>query len=80
VQVELNGPLRSGAGGAASVDIEAANIRELLERLVERFPDMQAHLDQGIAVAINGEIFRDDWTRSIPPGAEVVLLPRIVGG
>lgn len=80
MQVELNGPLRAGAGGAAAVEIEADNIRELLERLVERFPGMQAHLDQGIAVAIDGEIFRDDWTRSIPPDAEVVLLPRIVGG
>ncbi len=80
VQVDLTGPLRASAGDAASIEIEAATIRELLERLVDRFPAMQNQLDQGIAVAINGEIFRDDWTRTIPPDAEVVLLPRIAGG
>lgn len=80
MQVELNGSLRDGAGGVASIDIEAETIRDLLERLVARYPDMQAHLDKGIAVAINGEVYRDDWTVKIPKEAEVVLLPRIAGG
>ena len=80
VQVSLNGALRSGAGGADSVDIEAATIRELLTKLVERYPDMQDHLDRGIAVAIDGVIYRDDWTQKIPRGAEVFLMPRIEGG
>ena len=80
MRVELSGPLRASAGDAAAIDIEAATIRELLERLVDRFPAMQDQLEQGIAVAINGQIFRDDWTQAIPPDAEVVLLPRIVGG
>lgn len=80
MQVSLNGSLRSGAGGASTLEIEANTIRELLERLVDRHPDMQEHLDQGIAVAINGEVYRDDWTVKIPSDAEVVLLPRIQGG
>ena len=33
-----------------------------------------------IAVAINGEIFRDGWNQPIPEDAEVFLLPRIQGG
>ena len=78
--VSLNGALRSGAGGAASIDIEAATIRELLTKLIERFPDMAAPLDQGIAVAIDGVVYRDDWTQPIPENAEVVLMPRIAGG
>lgn len=80
MRVELNGSLRDGAGGAAGLDIEAETIAELLERLVERYPDMQRHLDNGIAVAIDGEVYRDDWTVAIPRDAEVVLLPRIAGG
>lgn len=80
MQVSLSGKLRSGAGGASTIDIEASTIRELLTRLVERYPGMQVHLDEGIAVAINGDIYRDDWTQVIPAGADVVLIPRIKGG
>ena len=80
MRVSLTGVLRSGAGGAASVDIEAATIRELLTRLVERYPDMSGALDQGIAVAIDGVVYRDDWTQPIPENAEVFLMPRIAGG
>ena len=76
----MSGPLRDAVGGAASIDVEAATIRELLNRLVDRHPRLEALLDAGIAVAINGEIFRDNWSEPIPAGAEVVLMPRIQGG
>tara|TARA_B100000676_G_C17844335_1_gene714687 strand:+ start:332 stop:574 length:243 start_codon:yes stop_codon:yes gene_type:complete len=80
VEVSLTGPLRSAAGEAAAVEIEAATIRELLKKLVERYPEMDQHLDQGIAVSVDGTIYRDDGDIPIPPGVEVVLLPRIQGG
>jgi molybdopterin converting factor small subunit len=80
VHVAVSGPLRDAVGGAASIDIEAATIRELMHKLVERYPRIERHLEAGIAVAINGEIFRDRWGEAIPPGAEVVLMPRIQGG
>ena len=80
VRVDLNGALRSGAGGAASIEIEAATIKELFQKLLERYPGMQDHFDRGIAVAIDGVIFRDDYTQKIPPGSEVFLMPRIDGG
>lgn len=80
VQVNLNGALRSSAGEAASINIEAATIRELLTKLVERYPQMSEHVDRGIAVAINGVIYRDDWAQPIPENAEVFLMPRIAGG
>ena len=80
MQVGLSGPLRPAAGGAEHIDIEAATIRELLNRLVDRFPAMAQHLDQGIAVAIDGTIYRDDGDVKIPAGSEVFLLPRIAGG
>ena len=35
---------------------------------------------RGVAVAIDGQIYRDDWFRPIPPGSEVVILPRMAGG
>jgi len=80
VEVNLSGPLRSAAGEAASIEIEAGTIRELLRKLVEQYPAMDQHLDQGIAVSIDGTMYRDDRDIRIPPNAEVVLLPRIQGG
>ena len=37
-------------------------------------------VDDGIAISVNGQIFRDSWSEKIPKGAEVFLLPRIQGG
>lgn len=78
--VRVNGNIRSALGGAESVEVTAATIHELLTRLVDRYPALERELDAGIAVAINGEIYRDDWDVTIPEGAEVFLLPRIPGG
>ena len=80
MRVAVSGPLRDAVGGAATVEIEAATIRELLRKLTERYPRIERHLEAGIAVAVDGEIFRDRWSEPIPPGAEVVLMPRIPGG
>ena len=80
VEVQLSASLREFAGGAASVAVEATTVRELLRKLIERFPRMQRRIDEGVAVSINGEIYRDDRNQQIPEGAEVFVLPRIPGG
>ena len=80
LEVSLSGSLRDAADGAASVSVEAATIRELLRKMVERYPRMQSRVDEGVAVSINGQIYRDNWGEPIPEGAEVFLLPRIQGG
>jgi molybdopterin synthase sulfur carrier subunit len=80
IEVQLSASLREFVGGAASVAVEASTVRELLRKLVERYPRMQKRFDEGVAVSINGEIFRDDRSGTIPDGAEVYLLPRIPGG
>ncbi len=60
--------------------MDAGTIRELLRKLVERYPRMQSRVDDGVAVSINGEIYRDNWGEPIPEGAEIFVLPRIQGG
>ncbi len=80
MQVAVTGLLRAAVNGAASISVEAATIRELLNKLVDRYPKFEALLDSDVAVAINGEIFRDNWSEPIPRDAEVVLMPRIQGG
>jgi molybdopterin converting factor small subunit len=80
LKVGFTGSLMSSVNGQAQVDVEAGTIRELLSRLVQRYPDLAEHVDQGIAVALDGEIYRDDWSKPIPDGSAVFLLPRIQGG
>ena len=80
MQVSLSGALRTAADGRASVEVEARTIRELITKLVVQFPDLAEEVDNGIAVAIDGVIYRDDWTQRIPENAEVFLMPRIAGG
>ncbi len=80
LKVSLTGSLRAAAGGKDAVELEANTIRELLAKLLDRYPGMQTQMDAGIAVAINGEIYRDNWGAKIPVDSEVFLLPRIQGG
>ena len=80
LHVRLGGPLMSQAGGATGFDIEAANIRELLDRLGEMYPELRPMLDRGVTVAVNGTVFRAAFLTPIPPGSEVYLLPALVGG
>lgn len=79
-EVHLWGALRPSAGGASSVQVNARTIRELFRKLEEEYPGMAPHIARGVAVSINGKIYRDTWEQELPEGAEIYLLPRIQGG
>lgn len=78
--VSVFGSLRSATDGAAEVEIEAKNLRELLDGLAEHYPGMRPQLKRGVTVAIDGKNYNDSWFQPIEPESEVVILPRIVGG
>jgi molybdopterin converting factor small subunit len=78
--VTLFASLRQYTGGVTTVDLEAATIRQLFQRLAERFPDLAPHLQDGLAVAIDGQIYQDALFQPIPASAEVHILPQIAGG
>jgi sulfur-carrier protein len=80
LNIHLWGALRPYAGGALVVSVEAATIRELFRILIDKHPGMEPHIKRGVAVSINGQIFRDEWETPLPRGAEIYLLPRIPGG
>jgi len=80
VQVTLWGSLGKAAGGKNKVDVEAKDIRELFRKLAEQYPGLEPDIERGIAVAIDGVIYRDTWSKELPQGAEIFLLPRLVGG
>jgi sulfur-carrier protein len=79
-RVVLTRGLTQYTGGEREIELDAANIRQLLRALGERYPDLQPHLADGVAIAIDGEIFQDAWLEPIPPGSEVHVIPQIVGG
>ena len=80
MEVQLSGILSSAAGGITSVEVTGTTVGELLTCLEQRYPAMGPLIEQGIAVAVNGEIYRDRRDQPIPLDAEVYLLPRLAGG
>ena len=80
VEVILWGSLGAAAGGKEKLDIEARDIRELFGKLAEQYPGLGPFIDRGIAVSIDGVIYRDTWSKKLPKDAEIFLLPRLAGG
>ena len=80
VEVTLWGSLAAAAEGNSKVEIEAKDIRELFKRLSERFPGLEPLMERGVAVAIDGTIYRDTWSKKLPASGEIYLLPRLTGG
>jgi molybdopterin converting factor small subunit len=80
VRVMLGGSLKTAAGGTSEFDLEAGDIRELLTRLGELCPELKPRLDKGVAVSIDGRIYRNAWFEPVPPESEVFILPRMSGG
>ena len=80
VQVNLWGSLKAAVGGVDHVDVEAANIRQLLTRLSEDYPGLAPVIEEGVSVSIDGELHQDAWLVPISPDNEVFVLPRMEGG
>jgi len=80
VQVTLSGVVQKAAGGVSELELEAKNIRQLLVALERACPELKPQLDKGVAVSIDGTIYRDNWFQPIPEGAEVYIIPRLAGG
>jgi len=80
MQVSLSSTFQLTDGPGSTVEVQAETIAEMMASLTDRYPSFQQLLDRGVAVSIDGQIFRDDWTQPISSGAEVFLIPRIEGG
>ncbi len=79
-RVTLVGNLRQYTGGVSELDIEASSIRQLFARLGELHPELAPHLEDGLAVAIDGQIYQDTLIQPIEPDSDVHILPQIAGG
>ena len=80
-RVVLVGNLAQLTGGVAEFDLAATSVKHLFELLAERPPGHLApHLAEGVAVAIDGQIYQDTLLEPIGPDSEVFLIPQIAGG
>jgi molybdopterin converting factor small subunit len=80
VRVTFISSFRPAFDGADFVEIRAETLRQLLRALVKKYPRLQKLIDEGIALAVDGEIYRDNLDIEIPEKSEVYLMPRIQGG
>ena len=79
-RVVLIGNLAQLTGGVVEFDLSATSVKQLFEQLAEIHPAIKPHLEDGIAVAIDGQIYQDALLEPIGPTSEVYLLPAIAGG
>ena len=79
-RVVLVGNLAQVTGGVAEFQLPATSVKQLFRQLTELHPAIAPHLEEGVAVAIDGQIYQDALFHPIEPDSEVFLLPQIAGG
>jgi hypothetical protein len=67
-------------GRVAEFNLPATSVKHLLQQLADLHPALGPHLDEGVAVAIDGTIYQDALLEPLGPDSEVFILPQIAGG
>ena len=79
-RVVLVGNLAQLTGGVAEFDLSATSVQQLFRQLTDLHPALGRHLADGVAVAIDGQIYQDALLEPIRADSEVFVLPQIAGG
>ncbi len=79
-RVVLVGNLAQITGGVAEFQLSATSVKQLFQQLADLYPELERHLAEGVAVAIDGQIYQDALFEPIGPDSDVFLLPQIAGG
>ena len=79
-RVTLIGSLAQVTDGVSEFDLPVTSVKHLFEVLIERHPALAKHLEEGVAVAIDGQIYQDTLLEPIGPDSEVFVIPQIAGG
>ncbi|MFT4715357.1 MAG: molybdopterin synthase sulfur carrier subunit [Paracoccaceae bacterium] len=80
VTVAVWGSLRTATDGAAEVEVEAENFKQVLDALVRDYPGLAPQIERGVSMAIDGVIFKESWFAPVRPDSEVILMPLMAGG
>lgn len=67
-------------GGVSEFEVEADTFRRLILELDRRFPGLGHQVEEGMAVAIDGEIYQDAYLAPLAADSEIYLIPKIGGG
>ncbi len=78
--VVLTPALARFTGGQTDFDLDVGSINQLIRALAKMHPEIKPHLEEGVAVAIDGQIYQDALLTKIEPDSEVHILPQIGGG
>ena len=66
--------------GSSLAEIDGFRAVRRLSGLGEQYPKLRPVLDRGVAVSVDGVIYRQDLYRPINPDSEVYILPKMAGG
>ncbi len=78
--IASGGSCHQFTGGKTEFDVQATTFRQLVRELEQKYPGLGRQVEEGMAVAIDGEIFQDAYQVALKPGSEIVLIPKIGGG
>jgi len=78
--IASGGSCHQFTGGKTEFEVQATTFRQLVRELEQRYPGLGSQVEEGMAVAIDGEIFQDAYQAELKPGSEIVLIPKIGGG
>ena len=78
--------LQSATGGVKQVEVEARNVRQVIEQLDEMFPGIAGRLMEdgeirsNLAVDVDGEVARMGLMQRVGEASEIHFVPAIGGG
>lgn len=86
--IKIPTPLRAYTGGEATIEVTGGTVNEVLNDLVEKYPDLKQHLFDGdtlrnfVNVFIGDEDVRflDGMDTEIQDGDKLRIIPSIAGG
>ncbi|MFL2871369.1 MAG: MoaD/ThiS family protein [Pirellulaceae bacterium] len=86
VTVFIPAQLKEMTGGVTSVEVDASNIRQVVEQLEQQFPGIQQrlcdgdNLRSGLQVSIDSVMTSRGLIAKVQPGNEVHFVPAFGGG
>ena len=80
VTVKLWGSLRSLAGDREFLEVEATNIKEIIDAILVEAPQLAPQIERGVSFSVDGLVYRDSWFVPVSEAKEIVMMPRMVGG
>ena len=89
IMVRIPTPLRKMTNGLAKVELDSANLGELVEKLNNEYPgfkdrlvDEKGELRYYVSIYLNGEDVRflDGLSTSTNEGDEISIVPAVAGG